>query len=115
MKRKVLDTLCIGMMAMGVSTAGAFEVNQVRIIRIESANSAGHTWVAISGPSNCATQTSYFIIDRWDNQAEPLQTARKQMYQLAVAALAAGKNIRVVGATCYLNQYLFADQLTVYE
>lgn len=49
MKRKVLDTLCIGMMAMGVSTAGAFEVNQVRIIRIESANSAGHTWVAISG------------------------------------------------------------------
>ena len=66
-------------------------------------------------PSNCATQTSYFIIDRWDNQAEPLQTARKQMYQLAVAALAAGKNIRVVGATCYLNQYLFADQLTVYE
>ncbi len=37
------------------------------------------------------------------------------MYQLAVVALAAGKNIRVVGATCYLKKYLYADQLTVYE
>ena len=69
----------------------------------------------LASNNDCPIPHSYFIIERWDNQPEPLQTYRKQMYQLAVTALAAGKEIRVVGSSCYLDRYLLADQVMVYE
>jgi hypothetical protein len=115
MKGRILHALSVALLAVVASSAAAFEANQVRVIRIESANVHGHTWIKISGNNTCANPQAYFIIERWDNQAEPLQTNRKQMYQLALTALATGKNIRVVGATCYLDQYLFAEQVMVDE
>ena len=48
MKHQLLHALCAGLAAMCVSSAGAFEASQVRIIRIESANFAGHTWVSMN-------------------------------------------------------------------
>lgn len=96
-------------------TAGAFEADQVTITKANSFNSGTHMWFEISGNSNCVTPTAYFIIQRWDDQAEPLKTQRQVMYQMAMTALASGKRVRVIGATCYLNQYLFLDQITIYD
>lgn len=95
--------------------AGAFEADQVTIAEANSFNSGNHMWFKISGNSNCTTPTAYFIIQRWDDQAEPLKTQRQVMYQMAMTALASGKRVRVIGATCYLNQYLFLDQIIIYD
>jgi hypothetical protein len=70
-------------------------------------------WFAISGNSNCPTPSAYFIIQRWDDQAEPVKTQRQVMYQMALTAFASGKTVRVIGASCYLDKYLFLDQLII--
>lgn len=115
MKSPIWTALVGAGLLFAAAGSSAFEADQVSIVRVESFNSGGHLWVQISGPNNCATQSPYFIIERWDNQAEPLQTYRKQMYQMALTAFAAGKRVRVVGSTCYLNTYLFAEQLMVFD
>jgi hypothetical protein len=115
MKRQLFRASIVLLMALAGPSANAFEADHVRVTSIESANFGGHTWVGISGNNTCANPQPYFIIERWDNQAEPLQTYRKQMYQLALMALATGKTIRVAGAACYLDQYLFAEQIRIYE
>lgn len=114
-KKLVVSLLACAGCVMGPA-ALAYEADQVRIVRIESFNSVGHLYVQLSGNANCpTTQTPYFIIQRWDDQAEPTKTQRLIMYQMALTAFMSGKTIRVVGATCYLNNYLFADQVMIYE
>jgi hypothetical protein len=115
MKRSIRQCLVGAGLLLAAAGSSAFEANQVSIVEVDSFNSGGHLWVQISGPNNCGVPSAYFIIERWDNQAEPLQTYRKQMYQMALTAMAAGKQIRVVGSTCYLGQYLFAEQLMIYN
>jgi hypothetical protein len=115
MKRSIWKTLIAAGSLLAAANSNAFEVNNVSITQIDSFNSGGHLWVLVSGPNNCGTPSSYFIIERWDNQAEPLQTYRKQMYQMALTAFTSGKRVRVVGSTCYLGQYLFAEQLMIFD
>lgn len=115
MKLRILIALCVALALVGAPDANAFEADQVRIVRIESFDANGNAFVALSGNNTCPTPHAYFIIQRWDNQNEPLHTRRKLMYQLALTAFAGGNNIRVTGATCYLDRYLFAEQLHIYE
>jgi hypothetical protein len=115
MKLVLMAALMTLVLATTIEKAEAFEANGVRIKTINSFNGGGHLWVEISADNDCPNPHAYFIIQRWDNVTEPQTTDRKLMYQLVLTAFAAGKNIRVVGATCYLNQYLFADQVIVSE
>lgn len=108
-------TALLACIALLSARAGAFEADQVTIKQAHSFNSGTHMWFEISANSNCTTPTAYFILQRWDDQAEPLKTQRQVMYQMAMTALVAGKRVRVIGANCYLNQYLFADQITIYD
>jgi hypothetical protein len=93
----------------------AFEASSVSIVEAHSFNSGGHLWFKISGNSDCPTPTPYFIIQRWDDQTEPTKTIRQLTYQMALMAFAAGKSIRAMGSTCYLNQYLFLDQIIILD
>lgn len=110
-ERSVWIFLIVAAVGFGQS-ATAHEANNVTIVELHSANSHGHTWVKISGNSTCAPYP-YYIIERWDDQPEPLKTYRKQMYQITSLAFAMGKPIRVIGANCYLGNYLFAEQVII--
>jgi hypothetical protein len=115
MYRRSLAILTTLGMLLAATRSIAFDVDHVRIVEVNSFNSGGHIWVKTSGNTNCTIPSQWFIIERWDNQAEPLQTYRKQMYQMVMTAFALGKDIRVIGSSCYLNQYLSAEQVNVYE
>jgi hypothetical protein len=95
-------------------SAYAAKAENVVILSIDSPNQHGHIYVAISAPSNCpVTPQAYFIIRGWGEEIEPALTNRKAMLQLVLTAFSLGKNVTVTGADCYLDKYLFADQVTV--
>ncbi len=97
------------------ATTSAYELNDVKVIKVVSQNPAGHMWVEVSGgQSDCpGSQSSYFIIKDWDQSSEPGATQRQVMLTLVMTAFAAGKDVRVTGASCYLDQYLFADSIQI--
>jgi hypothetical protein len=98
------------------SPAYASSAQQVQIVSIGSPNQFGHVYVTISAPSNCPNNPQpYFIIRGWGDQTEPGLTNRKAMLQLAVIAFSLGKKVNVNGAECYLDRYLFADEVFVLQ
>lgn len=98
------------------SSTQAFEAAGVTIKRIVSPNAGGHLYLELSGNADCpGAVMPYAIIQGWGDQAEPGLTNRNVMLQLALTAFASGKKIRVYGASCYLNNYLFADSISLLE
>lgn len=98
------------------ASAQAYNVNTVTIQKIHSPNVHGHVYVLISSVSNCPDNPqAYFIIPGWTEQTEPGVTYRKTMLAMIMAAHASGKTVSVVGAQCYLNKYLLADEVAINE
>lgn len=115
--RKILKA-CFTISSLFIFTASAFayDVTNVTILKIHSPNVFGHVYVVVSGVSNCPDNPqAYFIIPGWTEQAEPGNTYRKTMMAMILAAHASGKTVSVTGAQCYLNRYLFADELSINE
>jgi hypothetical protein len=119
MKRSVVGAIQVFVtlaFACIASSAHASSAQQVQIIGIDSPNQFGHVYVTISAPSNCPSNPQpYFIIRGWGDQTEPGLTNRKAMLQLAMLAFSLGKKVTVNGGECYLDKYLFADQVIILE
>jgi hypothetical protein len=71
-------------MVLLASVTCAYEADDVRITKVESMNPYGHIYFSISAPNNCTNPHSYFIVQRWDDRAEPTKTQRLMVYQIAV-------------------------------
>ena len=95
--------------------AQAFEVNNAQIVEFTSFDAGGHFWVRTTNNTNCTNPNAWFVLPRWDDQPEPIKTQRLVMYQAIMMAYAMGKTVRVLGASCYLDSYLRAEQIVVSE
>lgn len=114
LRKSMKAILAAGALCLFATSANAFNVSEVTILRVHSPSSAGHLWVTISGPSNCPNNPqAYFIIPGWTEVTEPGVTYRKTMLAMILSAHASGKTVSVTGAQCYLDKYLFADEVII--